>query len=90
MQSMCVCVCALMHVCNINRFFKAVREPAIPQHSHHRGRRALQVFEGIHEDEVQHYVEEVHTNHLQRSGNSKSILLLAAAAGFQLLRHPCM
>lgn len=58
-----------MHVHHINRFFKAVREPAIPQHSHHRGRRTLQVFECIHQDEVQHYVEKVHTNHLQCSGN---------------------
>lgn len=50
---------------DINRFFKAVGEPAVPQHGYHRGGRTLQVFKGVHQDKVQHYVEEVHTHHLQ-------------------------
>lgn len=49
----------------INRFFKAVGEPAVPQHGYHRGGRALQVFKGVHKNKVQHYVEEVHTHDLQ-------------------------
>lgn len=51
----------------INRLFKAVREPTVPQHSYHRGGRALQVFKRIHQDEVQHNVKKVHRHHLPRS-----------------------
>lgn len=65
---MCLCVCFSY------RLFEAVREPAVSQHSNHRGRRALQVLKGVHQDEVQHDVEKVHTHHLQTSGNKEYIL----------------
>lgn len=59
----------------INRLFKAVGEPAVPQHGHHRRRGALEVFKGVHQDEVQHNVEEVHTHHLQGSEGLKRCCL---------------
>lgn len=50
-----------------HRLLEAVRQPAVPQDGKHRGRRALQVLEGIHEDEVQHDVEEAHAYHLREA-----------------------
>ena len=48
-----------------HRFLETVGQPAVPQDSEHRRWGVLQVLEGIHEDEVQHDVEEAHACHLQ-------------------------
>lgn len=63
----CVCLlCVWAHACVLtNRFFKAVRQPAVPQHSDYGRGRTFQVLERIHQDEVQHDVKEVHRDHLQ-------------------------
>ena len=48
-----------------HRLLEAVRQPAVPQDGEHRGRGVFQVLEGVHEDEVQHDVEEAHAHHLR-------------------------